>query len=832
MSRFAAAAAGVLVLAGFTLAAPLTLVDKGTTAYVIYRDNASPGSVKAGALEIQRVIKASTGVELIVVDAPAPKMISLGDNPASRATGLSPEGLPEDAYRIVTRGDCLYILGFDSPRNKVGWGGAENRGTLYGAYAFLERAVNVRWLHPGDEGEDIPSQQTITLPETDVTSAPFFVSRILGHGPGAVSGHRDWNTRLGLGGWRVNYGHNWAAFPSRAVLRAHPEYLAERNGRRLTVPADDQAPFEPKFCTTNPGLVKAYADGAIDWLRQNPNQRFVAISPSDGGGWCECPECSKYVLKGPDPLWGDFGCWGHSVAPLILKFYNDVARIVGTACPDRKVCGFVYYDFAWPPARMPKMEPNFVLMFAPLQHYGLTRYKPEYRAEFEKLCAAWSQAAPVGYYGASTWMRVAIGAPLGPSLLLLKHTFATLKKNNFRFVSYYNLPWDSCAVHNYIAARLMWDPSADVDALFTEWCDRAYGPGGPAMARLYRFLDAQVEAYKKPSDTLRSDYEMTSDMAVQVYAKNFTTIEALYSEALAKTATDRQRARLLPFGDNLVILHHVLNQAGVLPDAAKSAFSRTDEQYQAFLKGPSPAVYSMSVAARHGAITGVVAPRKRAVALVPRAMNVRRLPQGVPPPRLDGDLGDAAWRAASELGDAQSVADKFTLLGGDGAVRNATRVLALYDDECLYLAFRCADAEVTAPERKRDDDGLYADDSVEFMFCCGPGDPAWNWHITLNAANAQWDALTVGRARFNKAEDFKWDSATAQGEGFWAAEVRIPFKSIRVPGPAPAGPLTGIAWRINFARSDVPTKEFSTWSPVEQGFITNPKEMGSWRFLP
>lgn len=825
-------AACVLVLlatAGVT-AQPLPLVAAGKSEYVIYHAANAPGSVRVAAAELQRVLQVATAAQLPIVTTPAEKMICLGASDAAGQAGVTADNLPGDAFRIVTRGASLYIVGKDSPRNKVGWGGNEARGTLYGTYAFLERYAGARWLTPGDEGEDVPHADSISIEPVDRTDVPAFASRIL-WGP---MGYRDWTTRNGCGGWRVNHGHNWDSFPSRAVLKAHPEYLALNGKRRMAVPADDKAPFQPKFCTTNPGLVQAYAEGAIEWLERNPTQRFVSISPSDGGGWCECDECRKYMIKSPDPQWGDFGCYGRSVTPLILKFYNDVAKIVAAKCPDRIVCGYVYYDFTFPPDPIPKMEPNISLMLAPLQQYGLTRYKPEYRKEFEKLCAAWGKATNyAGYYGASTWMRVGIGAPLGPSLPLLKHTFATIKQNGFKEVYYYALPWDSCGVHNYLAAKLMWNADADVDAIFREWLTRAYGPGGEPMERMYRLLDAEIGRYKAESPRLRSDYEMTSEMAQKVYLKNFWTIEALYKEATEKAATDAQRVRLVTFGDNLAILHHVLSEAGVLTGAEKSMFYRTPEQYKAFLeaKKGSNAVRTMETAGNQGGITGIVATRTKALGQL-RTLNIPRLPKGTPPPRLDGDLSDAAWRLASGAEQGMAVADKFTLIGGEKIPKNATRALLTYDDDYLYICFRCADTEVVAAEYERDEMGVYNDDCVEVFFTTDSGEPTWYWHLTLNARNSRWDALTVGRNMLDAGANLPWDSATGQGEGYWAAEIRIPFKAIKAPGAAQglAGVPVGSTWRANLCREDKPSNENSAWSAVERSFIENPAEFGKWYF--
>jgi hypothetical protein len=819
-----------LAAATTTLAAaePVVIVSGGKSDHVICHDAKASASVKVAAAEIQRVIRESTGAELAIVTESRPKMICVGDNAFSRAAGFSIDDLAPEGYRIATKGDCVYILGVDKPADAAGWPGGETRGTLYGSYAFLERSTGVRWLTPTDE--DIRKSDKVVCDAGDTTSVPFFPSRKLGT---AGYGLRDWGVRLGGGGLIVNHNHNWADFPSRQTLREHPEYLALNGDKRMAVPADDKAAFQPKFCTTNPGLVKAYADGAIAWLEKNPEQRMVSISPSDGGGWCDCPECRKYMVPGPSPQWGDYGRYKRSVTPLILKFYNDVARIVREKCPGKMVCGYVYYDFTWPPDPLPPLEPNVALMLAPLQHYGLTRYKPELRDEFERLCAGWSRASPfVGYYAASTWMRNGIGAPLGPSLPLLAHTFKTLADKRFEAVYYYSLPRDSCGVHDYLVLKLMWNPHADIDALFQEWLDRAYGPGGTAMGRLYRLIDAELAAGKQAAPLIRADYEMTSELAIQVYAKNFQTLESLYREAVSKAQTDAQRRRLADFGDNMTILHHVLAEAGLLKDAAASSFAKSPQDYAAFLaaKKDSIAVRTIQTAGNQGGITAVMPPRALSSS-EPRMLAAVRLPDRMPAPILDGDLRDAAWGNAAGAEQNLAVADRFTAAGGEKPAKQQTRGLLTYDDEALYVAFRCADSDIEAADRKHDDDAIFGDDCVELFFSATPKQPGRYWHLVVNARNARWDALTEEQGPMERIANFPWESAAVQGEGFWSVEIKIPFREITMPPGTErlTGPPVGASWRVNLAREDKPMGENSSWSPVREGFL-NPDEFGHVRF--
>jgi hypothetical protein len=794
------------------------LVEPGASTTVIHHAADAPGSVRFAAAELQRVIRLATDVELAITTESGPRMISLGSTAAAQAAGISAADLPDDSFRLVTRDGCVYIVGKDSPRNRTAWGGGEARGTLLGAYAFLEQVVGVRWLAPGDQGEDIPRHTTLAMPALDQTQVPSFASRMLG---GGIGDRADWTTRNGGGGWRIQYGHNWDTFPPRAVLRANPEFLALNQGSRIKVPDDDTSPFQPKFCTTNPGLVQAFAQSIIDWFDRNPQARFVSISPSDGPGWCQCPTCSQHTLAGPSAVWGDYGGWKRGVTPLIVRFYNDVARLVAQRHPDRVLGGFIYYDFTFPYDDMPALEPNVAIMLAPLQQYGLTRYKPELRDQFERLCAAWSkESARAGYYGASTWLRVGIGAPLGPSRSLLKHTFATLQRSGFAMVSYYALPWDSCPVHNYLAMKLMWNAQADVDALYHDYLGRAYGPGAAAMDALYSLIDREMEQAKRASPTVIADYEMTSELALRVYRPHWAAIEGHYREALARADTPTRRARIEAFGDNLVILHHVLAQADVLERPAESLFHRTPQQYREFLltRSNSQAVRTMQQAGAQGAITGLFVPGQRKLTL-PRLERVAA-------PRIDGDLGDSAWTLVRNAEQGLAIATHFVSLADASPARQTTQVIAAYDDRNLYVAWRCATPTTRAQPRPTDDAAIEQDDSVTLMIRVQDESSEY-WKLAINAANARVDARCRPGHEPDPAATLACDSAVLIGEGFWSAELSIPLSAL-LKNTA-ASPV-GTTWRVNLIRMDAQSSELSAWSGSSEDSAWNPADFGSWYF--
>src|SRR4029079_15719850 len=78
-------------------------------------------------------------------------------------------------------------------------------------------------------------------------------------------------------------------------------------------------------------------------------------------------------------------------------------------------------------------------------------------------------------------------------------------------------------------------------------------------------------------------------------------------------------------------------------------------------------------------------------------------------------------------------------------------------------------------------------------------------------AGAQMDGIVqVNSASFDW--DTKWYSGTQIYNGYWTAELSIPFKSIRFPDGQ-------TQWGINFIRNDMTNNCFSTWNQVPVQFF-------------
>jgi hypothetical protein len=551
------------------LAAPLPLVRSDGTTYAIFHDQSAPPSVAQAAAELQDYLCKAAKAKLAIVHEPRQPMVCLGENAAARAAGLSAEGIPVEGFRIVTKGANLYVLGPDTKEGEPTPGGGTSTGTRNGVYAFLEKFVGVRWLMPGEHGDYVPTVTELTIPETDITDAPFFLNRRVPYTQESRPEVKRWWARQRLG-WSLylHHSHNWTAVPT-AAFDAHPDWFAERGGVR--VPPTGRY----KLCVTNPGLVRAFADAAIRFFDERPTATCFSLSPADSAGWCECPNCTKLYETDPN---GDL-----SITPAILTFYNEVAKLVAVKYPGKLLAGYVYAQYVFPPTTPIKLEPNVFLVWAPSFDYGFTLFRPALQQQWAGLLPQWTKVTEnLSYYDLPVNLEAESGALNPPGLKILKFLYPRLKAAGIKGVYVYGIDaWGRAAPLNYLLAKLAWDPDADVEALLDEYCAKAYAEGGADINRLFRLLDAEVERHFVAFPDAR--YTLTTDMMKDIYARNLPEIERLYRAAGAKVTDSDAAARIRMIGDNLTVLHWNLRQFKLLDDPKASSFYLSDAGFFSFL---------------------------------------------------------------------------------------------------------------------------------------------------------------------------------------------------------------------------------------------------------
>ena len=114
--------------------------------------------------------------------------------------------------------------------------------------------------------------------------------------------------------------------PGRKYNKAHPEFFAEINGKRIeSSDGKSELLLSEQLCTTNPELRAEIVKNMLKYSDEHPEVKAISLIPNDGFGWCECSECSKFYDKSKK---GDF----YSLSEHVYKadrIYHDLLRDVG-----------------------------------------------------------------------------------------------------------------------------------------------------------------------------------------------------------------------------------------------------------------------------------------------------------------------------------------------------------------------------------------------------------------------------------------------------------------------------------------------------------------------
>ena len=182
---------------------------------------------------------------------------------------------------------------------------------------FLEEALGVRFLWPGELGKVVPQRDTIDIGTMDLRLTPRLTQRKIrmagGWGDRMAKGGEQLGVdgedyaRLyqaaqatvsedaGWAGWhrlggslRLAAGHSFGDYWER-FGESHPEWFAMApNGSR----DQSASPHRARLCVSNRELIEQVARDRIA-LIERTGQQSVAIGPNDGGttSFCVCDEC-------------------------------------------------------------------------------------------------------------------------------------------------------------------------------------------------------------------------------------------------------------------------------------------------------------------------------------------------------------------------------------------------------------------------------------------------------------------------------------------------------------------------------------------------------------
>ncbi len=469
--------AAILWLA-FAAAGGAELVRDGKTRHTIVISATAPPAERRAAEELRRFVREMSGAELAIQDdsrAVRGPLVLVGRSRALRrvAPDLRVEALGAEEFVIEERGGHLVIAG-----------GGE-RGTMYGAYEFLER-LGCRWFTA--DVTKVPQLKTIPIGGLKVRQGPAFEYREPFF---REAFQRDWAARNRVNGNHADldastggkigyypFVHSfYQLVPPERYFADHPEYFSLVDGKRRAEGG--------QLCLTHEEVLRIATETVERWIAGHPEAKIFSVSQNDWEGWCECERCRRVEEEE-----------GGAHSGPVLRFVNALAERIGRKHPDKLIDTLAYWYTEAPPLRA-RPAPNVRVRLCPIGICTAHSFAQCPRsAYFYRNLQAWAKITDqlyIWHYN-TNFTHYLLPFPdldeLGADIPLYRKTGV---KGLFLQGAYAEGGGGEMAwLKSWVLAKLLWDPSRDVWRLADEFLEGVYGRAAPWMRKHLALLHAEV----------------------------------------------------------------------------------------------------------------------------------------------------------------------------------------------------------------------------------------------------------------------------------------------------------------------------------------------------
>ncbi len=493
----------------------LTLVKDGKPLYSILIDTkASPQEHKA-ADDLQYWIREMTGATLPISTEAASPVISI------QTRG----GVPDEHYEMGIVNGNFYLAG------------GHHRGVIDAVYAFLEEDVGCRYYT--NDSIRLPKSPTLTVSIVPRTYTPKLILRDPFY---FASFDPVWSLRNRTNapdakvpedfGGHIDYGglfvHTAATLlPPDKYFKGHPEYFAmDAAGKR----------YPAQLCPTDPDVARIVTENVLAILDKNPNTEIVSVSKNDSGGdqICHCPTCEK--LRAEE---------GSEMANQLV-LVNHVAEEVEKKYPKVLVDTLAYLDTIGVPKTM-RPRKNVIIRicndsvgawnqpFTPASQLPVANITRQWAAVHDKL-SIWDYNINFSHFLAPMPNMDIVADNI--RFWVDNHAIGVMTQGGYQSTS------ERDEMRSWVIAKLLWDPSRDVNALVEDFTLGHYGKAAPELMEYESLLASSGKADQKELDHPPSGIRFP--MTMGFLSKDF----------LAKADEIFARAEKAA-GDDPVLLHRV-----------------------------------------------------------------------------------------------------------------------------------------------------------------------------------------------------------------------------------------------------------------------------------
>ena len=482
---------------------------------VFYADNASAPAAKELALYLGKVfgkrfavkkVKTAEASGFYIGKAFAPQDVKVEHR--------------EQIFRKVDEDGRIFLWGAENSKKIPG----DSRAVT----TFLEDVCGVRWLWPATSGEVVPGKKSIKVASGFSTEKPAFAVRVLKYGS-----NPDWNRRMKLGqSMDYKVGHAFNRFISpKDYFNKHPEYFGLVSAINWVGSSDKPATAarNPRqLCTSNPDVRRIIAEKVA---AQNLDV-MQSISPNDGYGFCECANCRA---QDSDPNWVSIHDYPN-LSDRMYDFVRDVALQAKRLNPKSKVLLNAYTFCAKPPKKLFKMPDNVFVLRC---FFGAaTKDRKEIEEEFE-----YYKKSGIGLWLYEYWGTYNQGMPWNVVHMISWEAKLLKSVNGFGMRVENATQFANSGLTNYVGAKLLWNPDADVDAIIDDYCKNGFGKAAEPMRK---YFDLVEEFTTRLFQTSWGGYTLVFRNIGQIFNDEFFKQgDAFFKQALRAKVTPEERARIL-----------------------------------------------------------------------------------------------------------------------------------------------------------------------------------------------------------------------------------------------------------------------------------------------
>ena len=434
------------------------------------------------AEELQRLFEQATGSKLPIQNEATSGTSNIYVGPdAAKQSGLisNLDEMSEEGLRVVVQQGGIAIAG------------GQPRGTLYGVYQFLEDNLGVRPLthdhiHApnGADGKIMCGDFSYSPPFSvrwsyyrENSQYPEHAARLRVN---TVSDDETYGGKTGQS--LINHSFHWLV-PFSQYGEEHPEYYALHEGKRDT----ETGGGGPQLCVTNEEVIQIAAASVLNFLEQHPDAENVSVSQADTARYCRCPRCEELNEREGTPMGSQ------------LTFVNRVAEIVEKEYPDVKIGTLAYWYTRQAPKTI-RPRGNIQIQLCSIECCTLHPLDDPDCPKNQAFChdmnswAAMSDDIWVWNYN-TNFRYYDLPFPnlrsIGPNVRYFQRSNT---KGLFMQANGNGLTGEFSDLRNYLIARMIWDPSADDQAVLREFVQLHYQEAAPPILEYIQFFHDNAEA--------------------------------------------------------------------------------------------------------------------------------------------------------------------------------------------------------------------------------------------------------------------------------------------------------------------------------------------------